>query len=212
MATRQIGKLDSWEDGDLGGNDFMSLEEGANPVRVFTSPYQFYVVWTVDASGQKRKVKSTGDINSCPLVKRGEKAQPRWYVGVLDRDNGGKPSILEVGPQIFRQIVALSKNKKWGDPKRYDLNITRNPKGSQPLYVVTPEPPEDLTADEKATIKEFMGRVDLVKMTEVPSADEILETLGLPSDSSSPSTSVDNDFENTGSDGDDDINFDDDDF
>ena len=58
MSTKIIGKLDSWEDADLGGNDFMTLDEGSNLVRVVTSPYQFYVVWTVDASGQKRKVRS----------------------------------------------------------------------------------------------------------------------------------------------------------
>ncbi len=45
MGTRVVGKLDSWGDADLGGNDFMDLTEGENPVRVLTSPYQFYVHW-----------------------------------------------------------------------------------------------------------------------------------------------------------------------
>jgi hypothetical protein len=114
---------------------------------------------------------------------------------------------LEVGPQIFRQIVGLSKNKKWGDPKGYDIDVIRHPKGSQPLYTVTPEPPSDITAEEKAAIKDFVNRVDLVKMTEAPTPDEIREMIGLPPMAQS-SSSVSNDFDSE----DDDINFDDDDF
>lgn len=207
MGTRVIGKLESWTDGDLGGNDFMTLEEGSNPIRVFTSPYQFYVVWTTDASGQKRKVRTP--VEGCPLVQRGEKAQPRWYVGVLDRDNDNKPSILEIGPQIYRQIMSLAKKDKWGDPKGYDLDIQRQPKGSQPLYIVAPEPPTPVSKDEKAAMKEFMSRVDLVKMTEAPTPDQVREMVGLPSEDSVSESSVSNDFEST-SDDDDDINFDED--
>lgn len=209
MATRVIGKLDGWEDADFGGNDFMNLTEGSNPVRVFSKPYQFYVVWTTDAAGQKRKIKTP--VDGCPLVGRGETPQTRWYVGVINRETN-RPSILEVGPQILRQIVSLSKNKKWGDPKGFDIDIVRNPKGSQPLYDVMPEPHSEITAEEKAAIKEFMSRVDLVKMTEAPTPDEIREMVGLPVEGGSES-SVDNDFDSTTSDDDDDdINFDDDDF
>jgi len=209
MATKVIGKLDGWEDADLGGNDFMTLEEGANPIRVFSSPYQFYVIWTEDASGKKRKIRTP--LENCPLVARGEKPQARWYIGVLDRDNDNKPSILEIGPQIFRQIMALSKKEKWGDPKGYDIDIVRQPKGSQPLYVVSPEPHTSLEKEEKVAITEFMDRIDLVKMTEAPTPDEVREQVGLPAE---PSTStVDNDFGSTdtgtGTDSDgDDVNFD----
>ena len=175
MSKKTIGKLDSWADGDVGGSDFLNLEEGSNLVRCITSPFQFYIVWTEDATGQKRKFKSA--LKDCPLVQRGEKAQARWYVGVLNRKTN-QPAVLEIGPQIFKQIVALSKKSKWGDPRAYDLDIVRKPKGSQPLYVVLPEPKEALTDDEKSSIKEFLARVDLIKMTEAPSPEEILEKLG----------------------------------
>lgn len=203
MSTKVFGELDSWEDADLGGNDFVNLEEGTNPVRVITSPYQFYVVWTEDASGQKRKVRSA--VKNCPLVQRGEKAQARWYIGVLDRKRKGKPSILEIGPQIFKQILGLSKKPKWGDPKGFDIDIERQPKGSQPLYVVSPEPKEPLTEDEVSAVNEFKARVDLAKMTEPPTPEQVREMVGLPAEPTDVDSSVDNDF---GSD--DDVNFDED--
>lgn len=188
MSKKVIGKLDSWSDGDVGGSDFLNLEEGSNVLRCVTSPYQFYVVWTTDATGQKRKFKSA--LKDCPLVQRGEKAQARWYVGVLSRKTG-QPGIVEIGPQVFKQIVALSKKPKWGDPRGYDVDIVRQPKGSQPLYVVSPEPKEPLSDEEKSMIKEFLGRIDLVKMTEPPTPDEILEKLGeSPSSKSTANTEV----------------------
>jgi len=209
MSTKIIGKLDSWEDADLGGNDFMTLDEGSNLVRVVTSPYQFYVVWTVDASGQKRKVRSA--VKGCPLVQRGEKAQARWYLGVLDRKKEGKPSILEIGPQIFKQILGLSKMDVWGDPKEFDIDIKRQPKGSQPLYIVSPIPHKALSADETGAITEFEGRVDFVKMTEPPTPEQVREMVGLPAEEAVSSASVSSDFGSLDTaTGDDDVNFDDD--
>ena len=185
MGTKVVGKLDDWGDADLGGNDFMNLEEGSNIVRVVTSPYQFYVAWTQDASGQNRKIRSA--VENCPLAKRGDKIQPRWYIGVLDRKSN-QPKILEVGRQIFQQVVALRKRDKWGDPRAYDLNVERQPKGSQPLYVVMPEPKEPLTKDEIAKLREAFGskdvpgRIDLAKMTEAPTPEEVARQLGIPED------------------------------
>ena len=57
MSTRVVGKLDSWGDADLGGNDFMNLEEGSNPVRILGAPTQFYIHWTKDETVANRKVR-----------------------------------------------------------------------------------------------------------------------------------------------------------
>jgi hypothetical protein len=207
MTTKTVGKLDSWGDGDVGGSDFMQLEEGSNPVRLVTSPYQFYIHWTKDATGANRKVRcSTRD---CPLCQQGEQASARWYVMAINRKTE-KPAVLEMGPQIFKQIVGLSKKPKWGDPKKYDLDIERQPKGSQPLYVVSPEPHSELTDEEKAMLKAFSEHVDLKKMTTPPTPAEVREKIGL-SDPEEDSP-VSDDFEDTASastEDDDDFNFDD---
>lgn len=172
--TKVIGKI-NWDEGDVGGSDFVSLEEGSNAVRCISSPYQHYIAFVTDTSGKSRKLRSA--VKDCPLVQRGEKIQARWYVGVLSRKTG-KPGIMEIGPQIFKQIVALSKKPKWGDPRAYDIDVVRQPKGSQPLYVVSPEPKEPLSDEEQVLVKEFLKRVDLAKMTEAPTPDEVLEKLG----------------------------------
>ena len=189
MGIKSVGKLDNWGDADLGGNDFMNLEEGENPVRLVSQPYQFYIHWTKDATGANRKVRCA--LQDCPLCQAGERATARWYVSVINRKSE-RCSVLEIGPQIFKQILGLAKKEKWGNPRKYDVNIERQPKGSQPLYIVSPEPKEALSDDEKGMVKEFIARVDLVKMTEAPTPDEIREKVGLPAEA--VESSVDNDF------------------
>ena len=198
MVTKVVGELDDWGDADLGGNDFVKLEEGSNVVRIFTKPYQFYTVWTKDATGKERKIRSA--VTNCPLVQRGEKPSARWYIGVVNRKNN-KASILEVGPQIYKQVLGLRKKESWGDPRKYDIDIVRQPKGSQPLYVVSPEPKALMTDEDKSEITDFLARVDLVKMTEAPTPAEVREQLGI-SEPAAPSDDF-NDFQSTSDDGDD---------
>lgn len=194
MATKVVGKLDNWGEGDLGGSMFMNLDEGENQVRILTSPYQFYIHWTKDASGQSRKLRCA--LEGCPLCQRGEKPVARWYVGVLNR-KASKPAVLEIGPQIFKQILALSKKPKWGDPKKYDVDVTKQPKGSQPLYVVQPLPSEDLTKDEIVAVKAFIKDTDFAEMSKASTVEEINERMGISSSKPVATEEVDNNFAET---------------
>lgn len=190
MSTKVVGKLDSWDDADLGGSDFMDLVEGENPIRLLTSPYQFYVHWCNDVSGARRKIRCS--LDGCPLCQQGEKAVARWYVNVINRKTE-RCAVVEIGPQIFKQILGLAKKKKWGDPRAYDINIERQPKGSQPLYVVSPEPKEPLSDEEVNMVKEFNAKTDLNKMTEVPTPDQVREKMGMSPEEAKES--VDNSFD-----------------
>ncbi len=209
MSTKVVGKLDDWNDADLGGSDFMNLEEGSNQVRIVGKAHQFYIHWTKDETGANRKVHCA--LDGCPLCQKGERAQPRWFVTVINRKTN-KCAILEIGSQIYKSILNLFKKEKWGDPRQYDLDIERQPKGSQPLYVVSPNPKEALSDDEKGLVKEFNTRVDLVKMAVPATVEEICEKLGLSAPKAKPAVS--NSFdeaepvatEESGSD--DDFNFD----
>jgi hypothetical protein len=176
MANKIVGQLSSWGDGDTGASDFVRLEEGSNVFRCISSPFQFYSHWVEDAAGQKRKVHCA--MKDCPVCVRGDNAKPSWYVSVLNRKTG-KGGIMEIGAQIFKQIKALAMKKSYGDPRGYDIDITRAPKGSQPLYSVLPEPKENLSDEDKAIAKEFLGRIDLQTMVEPPTPEAIAEKLGL---------------------------------
>lgn len=183
MPEYKYGEISDWTDVDVGGGtDFMRLQEGNNVVRIFTKPYQFTVCWVKDASGANRKVKSA--LKDCPLIKRGEKPQRRWLLGVLDRKGGGKAKILEVSSQIMRGIKAIAADPDWGDPKNYDVNVERGAPGDNPLYHVVSKPHKPLTDEEKAAIEQFHKNTDLKVLVTPPTPEQVAEQLreidGLP--------------------------------
>lgn len=189
MSQVKYGELTSWDDADVSTpNDFMNLKEGDNVVRVFTNPYQFHVSWIKDVTGVNRKIRSA--LENCPLVKGGYKLQPRWYIGVLDRQSGGLPKVLEISSQVFTGIKNLISEPDWGDVSQYDVNIKRGPRGAQPLYTVLPKPRTDVTAEEKETISRFQERVNIGKFTQPPTPEEVAEKLGVVLGNMAPQVAV----------------------
>jgi len=181
MPEVKYGELPDWESGDVSSpNDFMNLAEGNNKVRVITNPYQFLVHWVKDVTGVNRKIKCA--INGCPLCKKGVKTQYRWYIGVIDRVSG-QPKILEISSQIYKGIKDHVSDPDWGDVRKYDINVKRGPKGSQPLYTVLGSPKKSgLSADEKELVSNFLERIDISKFTQPPTPEEVAEKLGAASD------------------------------
>jgi hypothetical protein len=189
-----FGEID-WNDGDDSGTggaktEFMRLDQGENTVRIMGNPIQFYIHW-VDTSEGTRKVNSP--IASPELVRRleeeGWKRRPRWLVKVLDRkDENFK--LLEIGPQIYSGIKALFNHRKWGKVTAYDITIERGPKGSQPLYRVTPDPKEPLEERFKAQFMDFNDNLNIEKLTQPAEPASVLELLGWSADSGSTSDSM----------------------
>jgi hypothetical protein len=177
-----FGEVD-WNSADSGGgdraSDFMKLVEGENTVRIMGNPVQFYIHWLDIPGGGKRKVNSP--FEDTELVRRledsGFKRQARWLVKVLDRrDNNFK--LLDVGPQIYNGIKSLYNNARWGKVTQYDITITKAPKGTQPLYGVTPNPKEAIPADLKDKFMSFNERVNLEKIIAPTPSKEIYDAMG----------------------------------
>jgi len=175
MSDIVFGEVD-WNAGDVGGpkSDFMRLEEGESVVRVMGNPVQFYIHWVTTPDGSKRKVNSP--VDAPELVRRledsGFRRQARWLVKVLDRSDN-EFRLLEVGSQIYNGIRALYNNQKWGKVTAYDVSINRGPKGSQPLYGVTPNPKEALGAEFKTAFVAFNDRLNVEKII-TPSTPEFI--------------------------------------
>lgn len=172
----KYGELEDWGDVDVqSGAGYMKLTEGDNVVRIISKPFQFSVCWIKDAQGVPRKVRSALKSN-CPLIKRGEKLQKRWYLGVIDRRSGGA-RILEVSSQIMGGLKDLALDDDWGSPLHYDVNIKRMAPGSQPLYRPIAKPKKPLTQEEAMLAERFNSDTDFVKMTQPPTAEEVSERL-----------------------------------
>lgn len=198
MSDIKFGVVD-WNDGDAGSSrktDFMRLTEGANVVRVMGNPIQSYIHWVELPDGSKRKMNSP--VDSPELVQKledaGFKRKPAWIVKVLDR-NDNKFKLLEIGSQIYNGIKALYNNPKWGKVTRYDLTITRGPKGSQPLYSVTPDPKEPLDESLKDQFVAFNDALNIDRLISPSDPAWVCEQLGW----STPAAAAEDDDDDDGS-------------
>lgn len=194
MSNMVFGEVDwnSADSGSGGKSDFMRLEEGENTVRVMGNPVQFYIHWITTPDGAKTKINSPA--GSPELVSRledgGFKRQARWLIKVLDRSDDCF-RLLEVGPQIYNGIKSLYNNSRWGKVTAYDITINRAPKGTQPLYSVTPNPKEALSSDFKSKFMDFNDRVNVEKLISPSTSEEVCSKMGWSAGSTDAGTTAD---------------------
>lgn len=160
MEITRYGETEWSDDGQSDKVEFMKLKEGSNNVRVITKPFRFFthkVKFSNDPNtkgGGGRPVRC-GEENSCVLCKKVngkgvdlpdnlevETSKPRWYVGIIDRDAKNAVKILEIGKLVRGKLKGLAESKKWGDPRFYDVDITKdsNAKAATDYYNVVPDP------------------------------------------------------------------------
>lgn len=153
---------------------FLRLNEGANEIRILTQPHQ-YLVHKYKKNGDTgfgQKVQCSAVNGSCPLCATGDKAKPRWLLGVITRkDNTYK--ILDISFAVFSQIRKLNKNPKFGDPTKYDVNIEVDKNGGATgYYSVQAYSKEALSAADQV-IKDSIDFDDLKRRVSPPMPDKV---------------------------------------
>lgn len=151
---------------------FLRLDEGANEVRLLTQPHQYLVhKYKKDGdTGFGQKVQCSAIHGSCPLCATGDKAKPRWLLGVISRKTGAY-KILDISFMVFSAIRKLNKNPKFGDPTKYDINIEVDKNGGATgYYSVQAYNKEALTAADQ-DIKDKIDFDDLKRRVTPPSPE-----------------------------------------
>lgn len=153
---------------------FLRLNEGANELRILTQPHQ-YLVHKYKKEGDTgfgQKVQCSAVHGSCPLCAQGDKAKPRWLLGVITRkDNTYK--ILDISFAVFSAIRKLNKNPKFGDPTKYDINIEVDKNGGATgYYSVQAYSKEPLSASDQ-DIKDKIDFDDLKRRVSPPTPDKV---------------------------------------
>jgi hypothetical protein len=179
----------SWNDDVFGGNEgkkntnakdlFLRLEEGSNEMRLVTQPFQ-YLVHKYKKEGDPgfgQKVSCSAIHGSCPLCAAGDKAKPRWLLGVISRKTGTY-KILDISFAVFSQIRKLARNtQRWGDPTKYDVDIVVDKNGGATgYYSVQPISKEPLSAADQV-IKDGADLDDLKRRVTPPTADIVQKRL-----------------------------------
>lgn len=136
-------------------SNYLKLTEGEHTFRIMTSAITGEVYFT----SENKPVRSKDGFTETPIdLKIGGRVNQFWAFVVWNYEEK-KIQILEITQKsLMLPIQALVKNPKWGNPKQYDLTITR--KGSTIMdteYSVMPNPKEEvsqeaITAFEKTPV------------------------------------------------------------
>lgn len=90
------------------------------------------------------------------------KVKQKYVIHVLDRETG-EVKLLEKGNGLFKEIKKYAMNPEYGDPRQYDITITRTGSGLNTEYTVTPARQNTPLTEEEIRLYEE-NKVDLAKL------------------------------------------------
>ena len=128
-------------------SSYLKLTEGEHTFRVMSSAVVGYEYFTTE----NKPVRSKESFNEIPNdIKTGGRILPFWAF-IVWNCNEKKIQIMELTQKtIMQPIQVLVKNPKWGDPKSYDITITRKGMGLLDTeYSVMPNPHSDMPEEAK---------------------------------------------------------------
>jgi len=145
---------ENYEAPQTGGGSYFKPADGPNRIRVAGGAIVGWVAW--DRSGDRpapKRGRVLGEVKK--FASDEEKPRFFWAFPIIDRNDGNRAKIWEVTQvTIQSQIEALVRNSDWGNPKEYDLTITKSGAGKDTTYTITPSPktPIDITSAEQAKV------------------------------------------------------------
>lgn len=136
-------------------SNYLKLEEGENVIRIlgsFESGEGCMGMEYWKQNGEKKKpIRYSKDLPA-PLDDLeetddyGNLKMPTFFWAIpVYNVLGNKVQIFQITQKTIRTyILGLARNKKWGDPKEYNIVITKTKENGKTSYSVTPEPKEKL--------------------------------------------------------------------
>uniref|UniRef100_A0A7C4Y4L2 Uncharacterized protein n=1 Tax=Caldisericum exile TaxID=693075 RepID=A0A7C4Y4L2_9BACT len=148
---------------EISSSNFMKLQPGENKIRIASRTFHF----------KKHGFRSEGKYSSkicqgenCPYCQQGNEPKNRYAWIVIDRkeqDPEKMVKVLEVGWQIYSQLLAYAKDEDYGELTKYDVKIKRTGEGLETEYSVVASPKKsEITEEEKQAIEE--SNIDLEKL------------------------------------------------
>jgi hypothetical protein len=176
----------SWSDDVFAGENkkqtnskdlFLRLDEGSNEMRIITQPFQ-YLVHKFKKEGDTgfgQKISCSKIHGECPLCDLGDKAKPRWLLGVISRKTGTY-KVLDISFAVFGQIRKYARNtNRWGDPTKYDIDIVVDKNGGATgYYSVQAISKEPLSAEDQK-IRDTQVDLDDLKRRVTPPQAEVVQ-------------------------------------
>lgn len=127
---------------------FMNFEAGDNKFRALSGVAVGYEYWTKE----NKPIRSKMYPKDTPNIQTNEDGSPRnvnhvWAFVVWDYKNK-KVALLEIAQKgVMKSIESLVHNSDWGNPKGYDITVTKEGSGLKTKYSVIPSNKAPISAE-----------------------------------------------------------------
>lgn len=155
--SRNIYKMSFLPEGykvpkNMSGGMYMKLEDGANKFRVLTDAITGYEFWT----NENKPVRVREYPKSVPANIRSDSKIKHFWAFAVYNYAAEAVQVLELTQATIQNAINdLYVIAEWGDPKGYDIVVTRKGEGLDTEYTVSPIPHKELS---EAARKEFESK------------------------------------------------------
>ena len=127
------------------GGQYTKLEQGKNIIRILSTPLMGWEYWTAD----NKPVRSASKFENVPgdarLDDKGTFKQKHFWAMKVYNYQTEQAEIMQITQKgIQNAIVEFSQSPDYGDPREYDITITRKGEGIETEYTVMPSPQKPL--------------------------------------------------------------------
>ncbi len=134
----------------VSGGHYMKLQDGENTLRILSSAVIGYEYWNTENKPIRLKEMPSGTPDDIRLEKGKPTPIKHFWAFVVWNYSSKQIQILELTQKtVMTAIKALVDNKKWGDPKKYDITVTKTGEMLNTEYSTMPNPHSELEPEIK---------------------------------------------------------------
>lgn len=143
--------------------NYFKIKEEKQAFRILTSPIIGYEYFKELQDWKVKPVRQKEPFNGTPADSNKGQAPKEFWAFVVYNHTEGKIQIMELTQRtLMKTILDLSHSDDWGDPKAYDLEVSKTWKWTDTKYAMTPLPKSRFDSDEKwEEVKEQAKEVKL---------------------------------------------------
>ena len=139
------------------GGSYMKLADGKNKFRVLGSAIVGYEWWT-EVEGKRSPSRSK---TLQEAVEKGVEPLKHFWAFPVWNYQTEAIEVLELTQKtIMAAITQLVSDDEWGDPKEYDITVTRTGKELDTKYSVTPSPKREIDPVVTVVFQEMKINLD----------------------------------------------------
>lgn len=127
-----------------GESRYMKFEQGTNKFRILTPPVMGYQYFTNDNKPNRSKERFESIPTDAKLEDGKFKQSHFWAIKVYNYTNERIEILMVTQKGIQNAIVGYAQSEEYGDPREFDITVTRKGEKYETEYTVMPSPPKPL--------------------------------------------------------------------